>query len=169
MATLNPINDWRITVSHSELYQPNGQPLAGVVGPECREPDGAYRIYDAEGYSVPIPDSAYYPDPEWPQPTPEEQEQGALILANAALQRALKAAREVVWSACADFDQGEHMPARTDHAIAVLDDALTSLETMSECPDPDPVLTHAMNRDVPKRLPWHVALANGLLKPRRPE
>jgi hypothetical protein len=144
--------------SNRNLYTPQGQPLLGIVGPECREADGAYRIYDGEGYSIPIPPDCYFPDPDWPRP-----DEGSLAVENAALRRVLRRVKETIWAACIAADEGHPIPSRLNHALAKLDEDMTHFETLAECPDPDPVLTHAMNSGMPERLPWHVARDNGLL------
>lgn len=118
--------------------------------------NGSLELFDADGMRIPaidIPDSAYFPDLTIFEPTPEDQ--GDLTLTNRALADVVYRAKETIWAACTED------PARLNHALAMLDEALTHFETLAECPDPDPILTHAMREGVPKRLPWHVAMANG--------
>lgn len=141
--------------SNPTLRDRNGQV---VVRPTAANLDncGTLELYDSDGMRIPaieIPDEVYFPEPD----------EGSLAVENAALRRLLTSIKRTIAAANCDFDEGNPIPARLNHALAMLDEDFTHFETLAECPDPDPVLTHAMREAFPGRLPWHVARDNGLL------
>lgn len=146
-------------------HESNPTYLAGngqvVTTPTTADLDncGRLELFDAEGMRIPaidIPDCTYFPYPEFPRP-----DEGSLTVENAALRNLVNRAKEAIWAANCDFDEDNEIPPRTNHALARLDEALTHFESLAACPDPDPVLTHAMREGWPKRLPYHVARDNG--------
>lgn len=120
---------------------------------------GSTELYDPEGYRVPwvdIPDELYFPEPF--EPTPEDEQDACLQIENAAVARALRAARGVVTAAICDFANDLRLPPHTEHAMARLDEALMAVESIATVPDdPDPMLTAAMAMSRPKAFPYQFA------------
>lgn len=72
----------------------------------------------------------------WPETSREPAtDQGDLAVASVAVERVIRAARSAVESSMDDFSRGNHLPRRTEHAMARLDDAVMALETITDVPD----------------------------------